>query len=50
MISLSSLFQSFWITLGIWMNIKLLHMVIIQAKYGGNSGELYLKGQWRYRK
>jgi len=50
MITLYSLFQGVWITAGIWMNIKLLHMVIIQIKYGGESGELYLRGKWKYRK
>lgn len=47
---LANFFTAFWIIAGLWVISKLAWMVIYQMRYGGNAGELYLKGEWRKKK
>jgi hypothetical protein len=35
------LLQALFISLGIWVDIKLLWMLIYEVKYGNNMGEIY---------
>jgi len=44
MITLSTLFQSFWIVMGLWVDCKLLWMVIYECLEKG-AGEKYMKGE-----
>lgn len=45
MITPYTLFEAVWIVGGLYVDSKLLWMVIYQIRYGGNAGELYLKGE-----
>lgn len=45
MITLYSLFQAVFISLGIWMNLKFCWMIYYQIRFGGNTGDLYITGR-----
>jgi hypothetical protein len=44
LITLYGLFQAFFIMCGMWVNAKLLWMLIYQIKYGKDYGERYIRG------
>lgn len=43
--TLYSVLNAILISLGLWMLSRLFWMVIYQAKYGGEYGELYISGK-----